>query len=429
MTVSFRLFLLCSFVLLGRPQDFFPVLQPFRPALVLTILALVAAILASRREDISAAFATLESKRYWLFYLIMIVGIPFAYHRRIAFQAVFEIYSANMLFFFLLVSQVTSLQRLKSFIWIVCLCTLLYSIFGGILQGSGDIRLRVAGTMFDPNDTACLLVSLFPLCLYFVRFDEGMLKKLVAAAAICGAVATILLTGSRGGFLALGALMLIAFLNRSAGIGKGSKVIIVLMLVATGVVMGDRIDVERYLTLTDLSKDYNLSSPGGRLELWKAAIGLTFSNPLTGVGVDCFSWAHYLARVEIGDAYRRYHAVHNSYLQIASEIGLIGFAVFMLIIVQSLRTFSRISRIQSQSTSPETGEMCALGGYMHFGFVGLLVAAFFLSHGYSVLLTLYFGLAAVMARLQAVKPASGIQVTEGAADTPGRYEGNGIPVR
>lgn len=427
--MSFRLFLLCSFVLLGRPQDFFPFLQPFRPALVLTVLALAAMVLGSRQQEISAALSTPESKRYWLFYLIMIIGIPFAYHRRVAFEAVVETYSANMLFFVLLVSQVTSLQRLKSLVWIICLCTVLYSIFGGILQSSDNARLRIAGSMFDPNDTAYLLVSFFPLTFYFVRFNEGLIKRLVAAGAICGAVATILLTGSRGGILAFGAVMLIVFLTRIAGIGKGTKILVALVLATTGLLMGDRIDVERYLTLTDLSDDYNLSSPGGRLELWKAAIGLSLANPLTGVGVECFTWAHYLARVDIGDAYRRYHAVHNSFLQIAAEVGLVGFAVYLLIIVRSLQTFLRAGRSQPQSRMPGTGELSALGGYMFLGFVGLLVSGFFLSHGYSGLATLYFGLAAVMARLQAAEPASGIPATRGAPDTPGRYDGSGIPVR
>jgi len=404
MTMSFRLFLLCSFVLLGRPQDFLPFLQPFRLALVLTVLAVGATVLGSRQQEISAALSTPESKRYWLFYLIMIIGIPFAYHRRIAFEAVFEIYAANMLFFLLLVSQVTSLRRLKSLVWIICLCTLLYSTFGGILQSSDDIRLRIVGNMFDPNDTAYLLVSLFPLCLYFIRFDEGLLKRLVAVVAICGAVATILLTGSRGGMLAFGAVLLMIFLTKSVGIGTGSKMLLALVQASTWLFMGDRIDFERYLTLTDLSSDYNLSSQGGRLELWTAAIGLSFANPFTGVGVECFTWAHYLARVEIGDAYRRYHSVHNSFLQIAAEVGLIGFAIYFLIIVRSLLTFFRTSRIHPQSRSPEAGEISALSGYMLLGFVGLLVSGFFLSQGYSIFSTLYFALAAAIGRLQAAEP-------------------------
>ena len=50
--MSFRLFLLCSFVLLGRPQDILPFLQPLRPALVLTVLAMVATVFGARRTRV-----------------------------------------------------------------------------------------------------------------------------------------------------------------------------------------------------------------------------------------------------------------------------------------------------------------------------------------------------------------------------------------
>jgi len=428
MTMSFRLFLVCSFVLLGRPQDILTFLQPLRPALVLTVLAVAAMVIGARREELSAALSTSESKRYLLFYLIMIVGIPFAYHRRIAFESVFEGYVVNMLFFVLLVSQVTSLQRLKSLVWVICLSTLMYSVFGGVLQSFDSVRFQVVGNMFDPNDTAYLLVSLFPLCLYFVRFDEGLLKRIVAVAAICGAVVIILLTGSRGGILALGTVLLIVLLTKTGGIEKGYKILFVVMLASTWLLMGDRIDVGRYLTLSEISSDYNVSSEGGRLELWRAAIDLSLANPITGVGVNCYPFAHFLARELAGESYRQWHAVHNSFLQVAAEVGLIGFAVFVLINLRSAFTFFRISRIQSQPQSPETREISALSGLMLLGFVGLLVSGFFLSHGYSIYSTLYFALAAAMGRLPA-GPSGRIEATRGAADTSERYRGGRLSER
>ena len=426
-TMSFRLFLLCSFVLLGRPQDILPFLQPLRPALVLTLLAVAAMVFGARRQELSAALSMAESKRYLLFFLIMIVGIPFAYHRRAAFEGVFLGYVVNMLFFVLLVFQVTTLQRLKSLVWVICLCTLMYSVFGGVLQSFDSVRFQVVGSMFDPNDTAYLLVSLFPLCLYFVRFDEGLLKRLVAVAAIFSSIVIILKTGSRGGILGFGSVLLILFLTNAGGIGKSYKLLIVVMLVSTLLFFGDKIDVERYLTLTDISSDYNVAAQGGRIELWEAAVVLSLAHPVTGVGVNCYTWAHFLITSAAEESYLGYHAIHNSYLQISAEIGLIGFGIFMFIIVRSFFTFLRVSRIQVQPETRETSEMSALGGFMLLGFAGLLVSGFFLSQGYSIFLTLYFALAAAMGRLQA-GPSAGIEATRGAADTsavPGwRNSGN-----
>ena len=146
------------------------------------------------------------------------------------------------------------------------------------------------------------------------------------------------------------------------------------MLVTTALLMRDTIDLERYLTLSDISSDYNVSSKGGRVQIWEAAIDLTISNPITGVGVYCFPWAHFLAREAAGETYRVYHAVHNSFLQIAVEVGLIGFGMFLLIIVRSVLTFVRINRIESQPLSlPESIEFRALSGFILLGFVGCLV--------------------------------------------------------
>jgi hypothetical protein len=44
---------------------------------------------------------------------------------------------------------------------------------------------------------------------------------------------------------------------------------------------------------------------------------------------------------------------------------------------------------------------------MLLGFAGLLVSGFFLSQGYSIFATLYFALAAAMARLQAGSSPAG----------------------
>jgi O-antigen ligase len=407
--MPFKLFLACSFVLLARPQDILPFLQPMRPALVVTLLAVAALALGGRRQEVSAALALSESKRYLFLFFVMIVGIPFAYHRGLAFDGVLQGYVVNVLYFCLLLSHVTSLHRLKSVAWLMCISTLVYGIFAGLLQsgGLGGGRFEVLGGVFDPNDTAYVLLSLFPPCLYFIRFNEGLTKRLVAIAAVCSALAVILLTGSRGGALGLAAIVLLLMLTRAGGIGLGQKVLFGLVLACAWFLLRDQIDVERYLTLTDISSDYNIFAQGGRIDLWQAAIDLSLANPLTGVGVDCFSFAHWQLRMLAGESYLRYHAVHNSFLQIAAEVGLIGFAVYLLIILRSIVTFQRISARPRQPESAQSRERSALAGLMLLGFAGLLVSGFFLSQGYSIFATLYFALAAAMARLQAGSSPAG----------------------
>jgi len=391
-----------------------------RPALALTILAMLPLLFGSRRQDFALALATPESKRYLFLFFMMVLGIPFAYHRGLAFQGVLG-YTANILFFFLLVSQVTTLQRMKSLVWVICLSTAFYSIVGGLLQGASitEGRLEVLGDVFDPNDTAYLLLSLFPLSMYFVRFDEGFLKRLVAVAAVLGSIVTILLTGSRGGILAFGAMLLIMVFTRLSGMRMGHKVLVATLMASTWFLIQDKVNVDRYLTLSDISSDYNATAKGGRIDLWNSAIDLSLENPVTGVGVDCFSFANWRSRVLAGDSYRRYHAVHNSFLQIAAEVGLIGFFVFLLLHWRTARTFLRIAGASRAAPATEDIQMRALAGLMFLGFVGLVVSGFFISQGYSVFCTLYFGLGAAMARIRgAARPDAASTAATLPAGTP-----------
>jgi O-antigen ligase len=207
----------------------------------------------------------------------------------------------------------------------------------------------------------------------------------------------------------------------------GQKSALALALLAAWWLMPGRID-ERYLSLTDISSDYNVSSEGGRLKLWQAAIELSLTNPVTGVGVNCFSWAHFLAKVAAGDTYLVEHAVHNSFLQVAAEVGLFGFAIYVLITARSLLTFLRISRPQPQPQSAENSEVSALAGLMLLGYVGLLVSGFFLSQGFSIFTTLYFALAASLLRIQAASQPAHDLMPEGEG-MPDRYRGSGMPAR
>jgi O-antigen ligase len=431
--MHFKLFLLCTFVLIARPQDILTFLQPMRPALVVTGLALGALVFGGRLKELMVALSIPESKRYLLFFAIMILGVPFAHHQGQAFWAVFSGYSVNVLFFVLLVSQVNSLERLKSLAWVICLSAVTYAGLGGILQipQFDDGRLSLVSGSFDPNDTAYVLVSLFPPCLYFVRYSEGLLKRLVAVAAVCCAIAVILLTGSRGGIVALGTVLTLALVTTKGGIEKGYKILFVLMLAGTWLLLEDRVDVERYLTLSEVSADYNVTGEEGRLTLWQGAIALALENPLTGVGVDCFEYAYYLAREAAGNTYLRWHSVHNSLLQVAAEVGLIGFAVFLAINLRSFFCFYRVSKTprEQRLNSRDANELSALGGLMLLGFVGLLVSELFLTQGYSIFSTLYFAAAAAIGRvhgtlLSAPSPASTISVPaddpSGAATSSGR---------
>ncbi|MCI0564517.1 MAG: O-antigen ligase family protein, partial [Nitrososphaera sp.] len=331
-----------------------------------------------------------------LFFAIMVLGIPLAYHRREAFDAVFLLYLSNMLFFLVFVSEVNSSQRLMSFMLIICLSNIVYGFFGGMYGSSFGGRLKVSGTTFDPNDIAYVLVSLLPLCFFYLRINAGLFRRLLGIFAICSSLVVILLTGSRGGFVGLTAVLAMMLLTKTGSLKASQKIFLLVLMGGVYFTIAEKVDMARYMTVTDIESDYNMTSPTGRVEIWKRAIGIALDHPLTGVGVNSFPRAIGQLRTDLREQ-PRWQVAHNSYLQIAAEVGLIGFFVFVLINVQTLLSFLHASRIEPASS--EAREIRTLGSLMLLGFVGHTITAFFITQSYSVYFTLYFALGTVMRRL------------------------------
>jgi O-antigen ligase len=391
--MSFYLFILLTFFLLGRPQNFLPFLAVIRPVLVLTFLTLAATFLVKRSTPAEAISRSKEGRKYSLFYLMMILGIPFAVHRHVAFDFVILVYLSSILFFYLCLIHIDSIKRLKVFILTICLSVLFFGI-ASLIKGdfaSGD-RFLVK-SMFDPNELSFFLVSLFPLSLYFIGHNEGLLKILLALTTIGISVITILLTGSRGGFLGLVAVFSLLLFNNYGHIRLPTKVLMLIVILTVVAAYGYKINTERYTSLANISSDYNVTAEDGRLGIWGKGVRLILSNPITGVGVNCFPEAIGELRAEEGEP-PKWQAAHNSYLQVAAEVGLIGFFFFCSMITVSLKNLSFC--IRTKSEYPAAQEAKLIAEMVRLGFIGSLIVAFFLSQAYAVVFTLFFALSTVV---------------------------------
>jgi O-antigen ligase len=396
--MTFKLFLLWSFVLLGRPQDFFLALQPMRPALLLSVINVGAFFFGAGEKQLSSLFRINETRKYMLFYLVMIIGIPFAYHRRIAFEYIFLSYLPNILFFLIFLTQVNSFKRLKSIVLVISLCVFFYSFFGITAGSFVQGRFKIYGAMFDPNDIAYVLISLFPLSFFYIVHREGILKKLLSIASIVGSLLVILYSGSRGGIVGLGAVLTSLLLTRSGNIKKSYKIAFLVGGMLIFLLNSEKINIDRYSTLTEVGSDYNVTDEWGRVQIWERAFGLLMSNPVTGVGVGCSEMAIGYAR-EAAGVLPKWQSVHNSFIQIAVETGVIGFTLFMILVVVSLKEFSKARKMGGNSD--EIIQFKTIAGLIYIEFVGHLVTAFFLTQGYSIFFTFFFALSVALRNISA----------------------------
>ena len=387
--MSFFIFSLWMFVLIGRPQDYFHFLESFHPALVLALLTIVATVI-SGKFTINTIWKDRESRIYIFFYIFMILGIPFAYHRRIAFNFIFMSYIVNMFFYFVLINYMDSLERVKKIITIIVMCNIFYSVTGLISGSFIEERYYTYSHMFDPNDITYVLLSLFPVSIYFYFRKKLSLMKLIVIANVLASIAIVLFTGSRAGVICLVItliLLLVMFKNFfkfSHMVVVGAALIIVLALNI------EKINIDRYQTLSNISSDYNLTSEGGRIKIWERGFQLFKENPVTGVGAGCFSMAlgYFREGLNIQPVWQ---AAHNSYVQIAVETGFSGFIPYMILIAICLKDFFQIRKMKCHSSEIE--ELKMIAGLCQVAYMGLLINAFFISQGYSIILTMYIAFA------------------------------------
>ncbi|HEY1947246.1 MAG TPA: O-antigen ligase family protein, partial [Bryobacteraceae bacterium] len=290
----------------------------------------------------------------------------------------------------------------------------------------GRIAL-VSGTLGDPNTFALSLVLGLPFWWY-----KATQSKLFGKALSLLAAAVILISfgraGSRAGLVALGIMVLTILFFSGIKQKIAISVLAVIALVASMAFLPGYIRA-RFITIFQQHADADLDaqsrarlnadidSSEGRQRLLQQSIRMTFEHPLFGVGPGVFrevAWDERKARQE---AAGQMLVSHNTYTQISSETGIPGFVFFMgafLTSVQySLSDFRRLKRtnvLLSRASLYTFSSLVALG----FGI-------FFLSIGYSFVLTAMFGLAASLHIVRS-KDSMG----EEAETTPALPAGDGV---
>lgn len=152
-------------------------------------------------------------------------------------------------------------------------------------------------------------------------------------ALLLGLVCTIvtaLATSSRGGLLAIGVVLMVSMLAM-----LWLRIIpaeLCVGLVAVACVIGGIVN----LTGSEAAMEDRLKQSSGREQVWQANIAVARDFPYLGTGVGTHVDAHQLHLEKPLDGHEFTHA-ESSYLQVASETGLIGLGVAALFILASLR--------------------------------------------------------------------------------------------
>jgi O-antigen ligase len=260
---------------------------------------------------------------------------------------------------------------------------------------------RLSGENANPNELAALFLPGVVLSVFAALGERRPLLRWAASGAATILLVALLLTGSRGGLLGLSVALLAGIILAGAGRVRFG-------LVAVTLVMGSAVLVY-YAALAPAEQADRVAAIGddggsGRTDLWRVATEVASDRPLTGVGAGNFreAEARYAAReidiARIDLVLDESKVVHNTYLSILSELGVVGLGLFLFLVLAALA-----STVRALTLIVRTSEQLELlvRGFL-VGLLGLFASYVFASAEYRKPLWLLLGVAlalpAILAR-------------------------------
>lgn len=200
---------------------------------------------------------------------------------------------------------------------------------------SGKTYLRATATFPDPHMFSFFLGILIPLAIGLFLKAKKIRYLLIAAALFLADI----LTFSRGGYVGLfagSAAMFFMFWSKFSirykitAFSAGIFILSVLFI---------RSPIsERFWSSLNLAEGSN----AGRLEMWEKAGKVTLDKPFLGVGI-----GNYPLEIKPSAGYREPIYAHNTYLDIASETGIMNALAWIGILAFSMKVFLKKSREES----------------------------------------------------------------------------------
>lgn len=247
------------------------------------------------------------------------------------------------------------------------------SVTGGAAGEVANAEGRFQGGAGDPNYLAAVLVPAIMLAGGLAIGQRTRRRAMLALATAIIAVG-LAATQSRGGLLAGAACSIVALI-----IWRSRRGTILSLIALAGMAT-----VLFFLANPGALHRIQESNQGsGRIDIWHVAWRVAQSNPFVGVGIAQFPQVspHYVldpgALRFVSLIVEKHIVVHNLYLQLWAEDGIVGLLLFIGVIIASIAAGWHATR--SFDAQGDT-EMAALSRTAILALVGMLTASFFLSN-------------------------------------------------
>lgn len=246
-----------------------------------------------------------------------------------------------------LLNNEKSLKKFFSAVLVLSYIMAILSIFQ-YMQSQGSIGfISVAGANYIALGRVCAIGVLILICLYLYDKNISKFKSLITLLSIALFVFALFVSGGRMPVIAL-VVSLVVFIPLSFRvtrrgtllISKGLKklMIVISVVVLFALPFFNKGVFDTFLMRLELltTRDGG-SSVSNRVERMSTAIDMWVANPIFGTGIGSFSMS-FNGR-DVNDY------PHNIFLEFLSETGLVGFTLFIILLVCALKRYYYSGRI------------------------------------------------------------------------------------
>lgn len=230
--------------------------------------------------------------------------------------------------YFMVVNHIRSRKQLLRLLVIILLVGFVQA-FSHLMQNAAGLLHASTGDMLNVgNHFAGYMVIIIPLAvaMSFVVRDVGKRVLLMFASVVmAAAMAFSLVTGAILAFLLSLAFIALLFAGAES-VRKRTLVpgVIALCLIFMVLWFGHDSIFDELISVTNLKT----GSPATRLSLWKSSLAIFADHPMAGIGLGVFDYIY--PQYRLPDMYGRAVYAHSDWLQLLTELGIIGFVMALL---------------------------------------------------------------------------------------------------
>jgi O-antigen ligase len=381
---------LFTLVLYFRPYELIPALSGLTSiAYWLAVLTLLVFLPSQLVSEGNLTARPREVNLVLLLCLAALISIPFAINPGEAWDTFNYPFIRAVTMFIVIVNVVNTPLRLKGLMWLGLAVGTLLSVsaindyrVGRLALEDARVAGLVGGMFGNPNDLALHLVMMIPLAVGLLLSTRNLLAKPLYALCALVMVGGVTASFSRGGFLGLlGGCAVLAW-----KLGRRNRFLMIILIgafVVALVALAPGEYTSRLGTIGSVNADASSSS---RKDLLIRSIMVAITNPVFGVGIGNF---HIVSIREL--------VSHNSYTQVASEMGMAAMVIYIMFLVVPLRRLRAIE--QATFATRKGSRIYYLSVALQASLVAFMVSSFFGSVAYQFYLYYLIGYAVALRRI------------------------------